>query len=185
MKQSSSIVVCTIVLLALPRIVAGGDSELRAVTVCDVMANPAAFNGQLVALRARLRRSTEWSALVNTVPCGRPLKSGPLVWRPEVTTRSLRSYVEQTGHQPFSRTRRDETSLSEYSTTHRQLSPDQTIEATYVGLIRTREHYEGRQLQNGMWVPANGFGHLGAYFAEMVVKSVRDVSVVSVSDEEE
>lgn len=149
-------------------------------SICGVVADPDRFNNKMEALRAAVRVSREWSALVSRKDCAKPLKTGPLVWPAAITTSSLAAYEKETGLRPFRETDADRATWSAYWKRLRALEPGQTIEATFIGLIRTKKKYQGRQLPNGMWVPVNAFGNMGAYFAELVVKSVRDIKVVPV-----
>jgi len=149
------------------------------VTICDVMAKPGKYNNQVVALRARIRIDREWSALVSPEPCHKPLRTKGLQWAAAISTISPEYYRSLTGRTvPFDTTEEDRRALEELD--RLVLRGGGVVEATFVGMLRTkhRDEYEAMQLPDGRWVPVNGFGNMGGYFAELVIKTVRDIEIV-------
>jgi len=164
-------------------VVMAGSATGTPLTVCDIMAHPGRYRDQIVSVRGWIREDREWSALVSTRICENRLRTKGAEWSPWISTITPEYYQRLTGRAvPFQQTEKDRQALRELE--RLKIAHDEVVVATFVGLLRTksREEYDAIQLPDGRWVPVNGYGHLGAYFAELVVKTVRDITVVSADE---
>jgi hypothetical protein len=148
---------------------ADAQSKLVTVTtICQMVEDPGAVSRKRVELRATVRSHKEWPALVSPTKCSNPLQTkGHAVWTTDINYRWAGRKSASKGRQQIQQ--RIE-----------QLRPGELLEATFSGIILTksREEYDAMRLQNGSWVLVTGFGHMNAYFAELVIESVGDITVV-------
>lgn len=151
-----------------------------AASVCDVLSNLEAYRGKIVKIRGV---SNLQGAIVPESPsCSRPFDRGGGVWPSAVYTMSTEAYERTMRSEvPFRISEVERRSLEDLRDVVNQLGPDETFEATFVGLLLARDVYRLVKDEQGRPVQTNGFGHLGGYPVALVCQAVEDVSVIKKS----
>lgn len=138
----------------------------RVVTVCDVLANPSSFRGRIVAVRGVFT----YGALRQD-DCPQEFITGDRRWPPIL---NLATTEYQKGEPPVA-FKTDPESWDRLDLTALEAGKQgRSVEiwATIIGQIRAQSEYvlpDGRV--------RSGFGHLGAFPAEVVVKQITDITV--------
>jgi hypothetical protein len=135
------------------------------VTICELLKNVQAYRGKVVAVRG-----IYWYGLRQS--CAEPLVTGGHAWPSAlnlVDTAAARSEAETPA---FKTDRSSWDRLDELVVREAKAGQREEIWATVVGFVRAPVTY----IRDGKVV--GGYGHLGAFPAELVVEHISDVSIM-------
>lgn len=145
------------------------------IDICDVLRNPVSFNGKVVAIRGFFSDTDEGNWLMGECPV--PLSTAGYVWKSHIFLIPPGSnfVLHATEYSE------DTAALKAFADKlKRRKDPirDKVL-VTVVGKIETRENLEMEVYRDrdGRVRPA-GFGHMNGAPAQLVLKTVRDVSIV-------
>lgn len=133
----------------------------RVYSVCEVMERLGELRGRVVAVRARLISSDEGAWLIGD-ECAKPLVTNGYTWR---NPASIHYVIHSSDY---------EISAEDDFVLH---VGGPSVEATFLGRLESREHYEIVNASNGRMMPY-GYGHLSASPAELDVWAIRDARKV-------
>jgi hypothetical protein len=145
------------------------------IEICDILRDPVSFNGKEVAIRGVFRDTDEGAWLVGECPV--PLSTGGYVWNSHIYLISPRSKFVLRSVE-YSEDSAAFEVLASRLKDRKDPIRDKAI-VTVFGKIETREDLEAQVYRDrdGRVRPA-GFGHMGGAPAQLVLKTVRDISVV-------
>lgn len=130
-------------------------------TLCQLFSDLDSHNGKQITVRASYRYGKELAGLYSD-PCEPPAKLDGHDIVPHVSTEfSSESKSSEPGHQFW-------------SAIEDSRSQPVAIIVTVTGILKTGGQYSGRP---SMRPPRRGFGHLGAFPAELVVEKFEEVEV--------
>ena len=182
-------------LLAFCSLSAGIHAQVTDATVCDVLKDPASFNGKIIRIKGIATagfdrftiKSESCHRLVNTIwlsyPEGAKAKSGPWALVQLQPAKNFPGAVQPTARTPVTLEKNKDFKQfdSLLSTPHK--GPGMClgcarydVSATFVGRIDGVAEAGLRKDAAGKIVAVNGFGNLNAYAARLVLQSVSDVS---------
>jgi ankyrin repeat protein len=144
--------------------------EVPVIPMCDLFQNLNAWKGKRIAVRGEAIGTTEGSWLSGQ--CKETFKTGGFQWPPVLTFAGPAYYSNR---------------ISSLIETDVPAKPSQSEEAlrgrfsvvrtaTYIGRLRVRNQYRATCRVGGDWI-TNGFGHLNAATAELIVEAIRDVEL--------
>lgn len=152
--------------------------SLKPVDVCDVASSLSMYSNKVVAVRGEFF-SGRHGATVARTECKRPspfkeFGSGlaiNLAFPDDDTTQeaAVRFEVDKGSVRRLERAISDARDRSD-------IGNELTVIATFVGVLRVRAHFKLNQEPNGEY-DGNGYGHLGRYPAELVLRKVTDVHI--------
>jgi hypothetical protein len=153
-----------------------GATDQRALSVCDILADPIKYNGRLVAIRGVSEGTDEGWWIGAGKPCNAPLVTGGYTW-PSII------WVGSVGGPQMSRRvefRTDQRAVDRIDREVRRMRIDPKLDRvwlTFIGLFETRE-FTARDVgrAGGAW-RAFGFGHLNTAPGQLFLKTVRDLYV--------
>ena len=154
-----------------------GAEEPHVLTVCDILKDLRPYSGKRVAVRGIVYQSREIFAL-GGLGCSQAFMTDGFTW-PTALSLEAADYEEPGERRVAFQT--DEAALSALTEVLRgranQGSRRQEVWATFVGQIRVRGEYTIETVGNGRR-QGNGYGDLAAYPAQLVIQTVRDVSLI-------
>jgi hypothetical protein len=148
------------------------DQDLRTLTVCDVLRNRLAYQDKIVAVRGELIRGEEHFYL-RMESCTEKLVTSGFRWPDAIT-------LERPGSPLVERAvdyEEDLEALSHISLVLEKVAKSGSpmrVWATFVGKLETRTNFPMVRTGAGQ-VVGYGFGHLNAFPAQLVYRSVKDI----------
>ena len=147
----------------------------RIVTVCDILSKPLQFKPKMVTIRSQVTGTDEGAWLISS-DCPGALITDQHVWPSEIALVAA-NYRRSVDFQ-F-----DEKSQRRADARYKELrvrAPDRCIAFTYTGLFETRTNWsESKAIYADGTFKFMGFGHLSEAPAQLIEKSVDDVSIIA------
>jgi hypothetical protein len=164
-------------------------------TVCDVLQNPASFNGKIVRIKGTVAASLDRFAIEGTgcnqrvndiwlsYPDGAKAKSGPVAIVELLPAHNYAAALDATQHTPVTLDKSkdfkefDSLLSAQFKENSMCLACSKNkVTATLVGRIDSVGGAGWTRDKDGKVVSWSGFGNLNAYAARMVLQSVSDVA---------
>lgn len=152
-------------------------SNLPVLTVCEILASPLKYDGQLIRIRDVMRGTEEGSWFVGD-DCPNAFEAEgysfpSLIW-PEIPGNPLFQLHTVDFQYSFESERK---LVAKYEQLKRRVSAD-CIAWTYTGVFETRKDWTGDEAKTIDPGRLRGFGHLNAAPGQLLLKSADDVSVI-------
>lgn len=169
--------VCAIIGICLMIGALSGASFLTKVTVCEVLAAPLKYNGEMVLLEGEINGTDEGGWLTAS-GCQTPFVTGGHIWPNSIFLQGNPTDKHNLHKVDFVY---DDGSGARALTKAKSLGqkyPGKKLRWTYEGLLETRTDWESflARYPNGT-SRYIGFGHLSEAPAQLIVKAIHDVSV--------
>jgi hypothetical protein len=152
------------------------DAPRGALSVCDILSDPAKYNGRLVTIRAISEGTDEGWWIGAGKACTAPLITNGYSWPSIIWVQSIGG--PQHTHRPDFET--DQNAVSKVDREVRRLHIDPKLDRiwlSFTGIFETRE-FTAKDVGNadGKW-RADGFGHLNSAPGQLLLKTVSGLSV--------
>jgi hypothetical protein len=138
-------------------------------TVCEILRNLPKYADKDVEIKGEWIQTYHGTTVRAT--CAEQLRTGDHLWPNAIWVQF--PWLEEENPVDFTA---DKDGLQRARNEGRKSSPDDVVLATFIGRLQARERLQVTRRKDGTTV-VNGFGHLNAYPAQLVVRSITRVTV--------
>jgi len=150
-------------------------------SLCEVFQNHEKYNGKIVTIRGALNASMHGTVLVNR-NCSREARYEKFERGAAFNLDTPGGEIETDVPNPdFDLDEESERLLFELARKKLEKGDSILITITCTGLIRSTEHFRLEKTSGGGY-KGNGFGHMGIYPAELVIKSIKDAEIKNLNN---
>jgi hypothetical protein len=150
-------------------------------SLCELFQNHEKYNGKMVTIRGVLNASIHGTVLVNR-QCSQQSRYKPFERGAAINLETPGGEVEPNVPIPnFEIDQRSERLFLELVDKKQAKGESIIVTLTCTGLIRSAEDFRLEEA-SGRAYRGNGFGHMGIYPAELVIKSIKDAEIKNVSN---
>lgn len=153
----------------------------KPIGVCELLRNVESYNGQIVTIRAFVGGGPRHGYYLvdnrKETPCS-SMSEAKVNWPPTIDLIWPGSAGLERTSVPFERDVTNQEKFYESMRTVEQKSdPDRMVEATFVGQIRTRRSMTIFHNKQDDVYAGNGYGHFGMHPAQLVTKTILNITV--------
>jgi hypothetical protein len=150
--------------------------KLNEFSVCGLMAKLKSQRQKIIRVRGELFAGSEITALGDQA-CGKPFTAGGIKWATAVDLVS--SDYRPGGGEPRAPFVTEPAVMARLASTvaeRKRLGRNGKVLITVTGFLRVRDKYI--PMTTGYGVQGNGYGHLGVYPAQLVIKAIEDITIL-------